>query len=368
MVERSVWDRLPDELIERVLALLPLSSVLRCRCVCKQWNSLLKSDSFLDLWAEISPRNLWFLVYHTHISVAAFSPRAHRWNNLPLYQWCALDPTQVFLLASSGGLLCFRNRSFDCPTLIVCNPVTSSHRVLPSMSQIREIDIVGMVADKDSHSYQILVTGTAEPASSESITELYDSRTGRWTYHCRSTQEFLQFWYVVHAIWHDGSFYCLATPVNTSQGYRLIAYRMENRSWVDLNVKMPPGDLRCLSLVLCGGRLLLTGKIVEDYVTRSICIWELMWESLEWVEIGSMPDYVLKDIHSPNSILIQCQGHGDLLCFSTHRGWQSILYNLTDLTWVWVPENNACGGSPCQAIGRNNLVGLPYEPSLSARV
>ncbi|XP_077213400.1 F-box/kelch-repeat protein At5g15710-like [Tasmannia lanceolata] len=368
MVERSFWYRLPEEITEKILAFLPIPSIFLCRSVCKHWNSLLKSDSFLELWRTISPQNLWFLIYHTRHTIAAFSPSSHQWNNLPLFDRCSLDSSQVLLLASSGGLLCFRNRNSDYPTLIICNPVTSSHRILPEMPQIRYIDIVGMVADKPSGSYRILVTGTSEPACSESITEVYDSRTGEWAHHCRSGQEFLQFWYEVHAIWHAGFFYCLGTPVNTSLGYRLIAYDLEKRNWVDLNVRMPPGDLRCPSLVICKGRLLLAGKIVEDYLIKSICIWELRWESLRWVKVGSMPDDILRKIHSPHSILIQCQGHGDLLCFSTHRGWQSIIYNLLDQSWKWLPENEICGRSQFQAMGRNNLVGLPYEPSLSARV
>ncbi|XP_043713062.1 F-box/kelch-repeat protein At5g15710-like [Telopea speciosissima] len=364
MVERgAVFNQLPEELTERILAHLPISTIFRCRCVCKHWNKLLNTNSFLESWGEFSPKDVWFLVYHTRRTVAAYSPRSGWWNNLPLFDRCSLDSSQVLLLASSGGFLCFRNRNSDYPTLIVCNPVTRTHRVLPEMPQIRYIDIVGMVADRVSGSYTILVTGTPEPTCNESITEVYDSRTQRWEQHCRSQQEFLQFWYEVHAIWHDGFFYCLATPLNTSQGYRLIAYDMKKREWMDLNVKMPSGDLRCPSLLICRGKLLLAGKIVEDYLIRSICIWEL--ENLKWVKVVEMPDEVLKKIHSPHSVLIQCQGHGDLLCFSTHRGWQSIIYDLSERAWNWLPENDV---SKSQAMGRNNLVGLPYEPSLCARV
>ncbi|KAF5195702.1 F-box/kelch-repeat protein [Thalictrum thalictroides] len=370
-MKKNLFNRLPEELTERIIAKLPISSVFDCRCVCKQWYKLLKSNSFLELWNQISPRDLWFLVYHTCRIVAAYSPTSGNWNNLPLYDRCSLDSSQVLLLASSGGLLCFRNRNSDYPTLIVCNPVTSSYRILPDMPQVRYIDIVGMIAMSSStaaDSYKILVTGTSEPASNESITEVYDSRTGIWEQQCCSDQEFLQFWYEVHAIWHDGFFYCLATPLNTSQGYRLIAYDMEKRVWVDLNVKMPFGDIRCPSLLICQGKLYLAGKIVEDYLIRSICIWKLNLEKLRWVKVVEMPDEVLKKIHSPHSVLIQCQGHGDLMCFSTHRGWQSIIYNFVERSWHWLPENEICVRSKSQAMGRNNLVGLLYEPSLSARV
>ncbi|KAF9599795.1 hypothetical protein IFM89_001741 [Coptis chinensis] len=359
------FNELPEELTERIFARLPISAVFNLRSVCKSWEKQLTSKSYLRLWNEIGNRDLWFLVYHTNRMIAAYSSKSEKWNNIPLYDRCSLDSSQVLLLASSGGLLCFRNRNSDYPTLIVCNPVTSTHRVLPDLPQVRYIDIVGMVASGDY--YKILITGTTEPTSNDSITEVYDSRTGVWEQHSCSEEEFLFFWYEVHAIWHDGFFYCLATPLNTSQGYRLIAYDMEKRVWIDLNVKMPFGDIRCPSLLICKGKLYLAGKIVEDYLIKSICIWELDMDKLKWVKVVEMPDEVLKKIHSPHSVLIQCQGYGDLMCFSTHRGWQSIIYNFTERTWHWLPENDLCGRSKSQ-VGRNNLVGLLYEPSLSARV
>ncbi|KAF5184677.1 hypothetical protein FRX31_025736, partial [Thalictrum thalictroides] len=40
--------------------------------------------------------------------------------------------------------------------------------------------MIAMSSSTAADSYKILVTGTSEPASSESITEVYDSRTGFW--------------------------------------------------------------------------------------------------------------------------------------------------------------------------------------------
>ncbi|KAF3789981.1 F-box/kelch-repeat protein [Nymphaea thermarum] len=368
MVERSVWYSLPEEVAERIFSYLPIASVLRCRCVCRSWNSLLNSRSFLELWGRVSPRDFFFLVYHNSQLVAAYSPSSGRWNNLPIFDRCSLDPGRVLLLASSGGLLCFRNRNSDYPTLIVCNPVTGTSRVLPEMLRVRYIDIVGMVADKASNSYRVLVTGTTEPTSNESITEVYDSRVEGWIHHGFSKLDFLQVWYEVHAIWQNGSFYCLATPVNTARGYRFICYNLERRQWLDLNVKMPSSDIRSPSLVVCGDKMLLTGKIVVDYFIRSICIWELNWGNLKWVRVGEMPEDELTKIMSPYSVLLQCQGLNDLMCFSTHRGWQSIIYDLSERRWQWLPENDAYEKNHTVAMGRNSLVGLPYEPSLSAKV
>eukprot|EP00249_Psilotum_nudum_P024104 c29092_g1_i8 orf=2647-3723(+) len=326
----SDWDKLPQELAERVLACLPVASVFQCRSVCKKWMSILTSSSFLDLWAK------------------------------------------VLLMASSGGLLCFRSRNTEFTTLTVCNPVTKTFRVLPDMLQIRYIDILGMVADRNSNSYKILVTGTTESSVGYSITELYDSSTESWVHHCHSERDCLQFWYEVHAIWCEGFFYCLTMmPISSTQGYRLLAYDMQQKDWFDLSVKIPSNNLRCPSLLACQGRLLLTGKIVVENTIKSVCIWELDRISLKWKEIDSMPAFILNKIHVPHFLVIQCFGNSDLICFSRYRGSQSVMYDLSRKTWHWIPDNNVCKERKAQdttALDRNNLVGMSFEPSLASKV
>lgn len=370
-VHLNVWDKLPQELAERVFALLSVSSVFQSRCVCKKWRVVLSSSSFLNLWVKISPKASWFLVYHNSHGFAAFSPISNSWNNIPVFSRCALDPRQVLLMASSGGLLCFKSRSTEYPTLTVCNPVTKCLRVLPDMLQIRYIDILGMVADKSNNSYKILVTGTTESSVCNSITEVYDSVTGCWVHHCSSGKEFLQFWYEVHAIWCEGSFYCLTMPISSTQGYRLLAYSMLQKDWCDLDVQMPSKDLRCPSLLACQGRLLLTGKIVIENSIKSVCIWELERGTLKWKEIDSMPSTILSKIHVPYFLVIQCYGNSDLICFSRHRGWQSVIYDLAQKTWHWIPDNKVCKERKAQdatTLDRNNLIGMSYEPNLGANV
>lgn len=370
-VSHSVWDKLPQELAERVFTLLPVSSVFHCRCVCKKWRLILSSNNFLNLWCKMSPKESWFLVYHNSHGLAAFSPISNSWNNIPVFSRCSLDSRQVLLTASSGGLLCFRSRNTEYPILTVCNPVTKCQRVLPDLLQIRYIDILGMVADISSHSYKILVTGTTESRVGNSITEIYDSLTGCWVHHCNSEQDFLQFWYEVHAIWCEGSFYCLTMPISSTQGYRLLAYNMLQKNWCDLNVQMPSKDLRRPSLLACQGRLLLAGKIVIDNSIKSVCIWELDRGTLKWREIDSMPSCVLSKIHVPYFLVIRCYGNTDLICFSRHRGWQSVIYDLSRKTWHWIPDNKACKerkASDSTPDGNNNLVGMSFEPNLVANV
>lgn len=366
----SVWDDLPQELAEKVFAQLPVASIFQCRSVCKKWRQVLTGRTFLELWAKVSPQASWFLVYNNSHGFAAFSPSSSSWSNIPVFSRCSLDPQRVLLMASSGGLLCFRTRNTKYASLVVCNPVTNCSRALPDMLQIRYIDILGMVAEKATNSYKILVTGATDLDVANSVTEVYDSLTGRWHHHCNSQQDFLQFWCEVQAVWCNGSFYCLTMPVSSTRGFRLLVHNMLQKEWCNVRVEIPSGDLRCPSLLACQGRLLLAGKIVVENTVKSVRIWELDQVASKWKEIASMPSSILVKIHIPYFLGIQCYGNSDLICFSRHRGWQSVMYDMSLKTWQWMPENKAYRGRKGLngVLDRNNLIGMAYEPNLVANV
>ena len=371
------WEKLPDELTEKVFSHLSVLAISESRCVCKKWHRILSSPTFLKLWARsrktiISHREeeSWFLVYKNCHGVASFSPNSSKWRSIPLFARCCLDPKNVNLVASSGGLLCFRTRNTEQTNLVICNPVTNQTKTLPSMLQIRYIDIVGMVFHRSSNAYQILVTGAIESVAPYSITEVYDSATGCWDHHCSSEQEFLQFWCEVHAIWCNGSFYCLTMPISSTRGFRILVHDMVQRKWCDLGVEMPSKDLRCPSLLSCLGKLLLAGKIVVNRSMKNVCIWELDLCTRKWKEIASMPSLLIRSINVPHFLGMRCYSNSNLVCFSGHRSWQSVMYDLSRKTWQWMPENKVFRGSktPNDVRDRNNLIGIAFEPDLVANV
>lgn len=54
VMDEHLWRHFPEDLIERVLALLPTASFFRFRKVCKKWNSIMESSSFLKLCSQVS--------------------------------------------------------------------------------------------------------------------------------------------------------------------------------------------------------------------------------------------------------------------------------------------------------------------------
>ena len=61
-----IWSKLPQRLLDRVIAFLPPPAFFRARCVCKRWYALLFSNTFLELYLQVSPHQHWFLFFKHH--------------------------------------------------------------------------------------------------------------------------------------------------------------------------------------------------------------------------------------------------------------------------------------------------------------
>ncbi|KAJ7562067.1 hypothetical protein O6H91_03G054000 [Diphasiastrum complanatum] len=59
----ELWERLPDDLLEMVLARLPLSNLLCLRAVCKKWRDLVAFDHFRHLRAATLCGSRYWLAF-----------------------------------------------------------------------------------------------------------------------------------------------------------------------------------------------------------------------------------------------------------------------------------------------------------------
>ncbi|KAJ7536660.1 hypothetical protein O6H91_12G076700 [Diphasiastrum complanatum] len=355
----SAWVKLPDELLERVLSFLPVCSILQCRCVCVRWKVILSSHSFFSHWNEVAALVPWFLMFRSGGVLSAYSPSIDLWHDLPLSLGFALSA----VVASAGGLLCLRSSAISgAAHLAVSNPLTSSSRVLPELSRIRSPFIIGMVADQQTNTYKILVSGTATHSFCKDIlTEIFDSATGSWDYHGWSDLEALQECSGMRALWIDGSFYCLSIPL-----YQVLSYDMQQKQWKNLiNLKAPISSLYSASLLACNGRLVLAGKINSKTSTQSeraknICIWELEGGTSTWLKAKAVPGTdQWKFLDSLAYFLMLQQRRGtDSVCFNSWCRWRTLMYDTSQGSWRWLPDH--CGSF------REKFNGLTYEPSFLA--
>eukprot|EP00250_Pteridium_aquilinum_P006206 c16173_g1_i1 orf=219-1355(+) len=128
----SFWNNAPDELIARIISLLPCSSIYLSRGVCRRWRSIVWSPLFMSLCKQWSrPRKPWLLEFQQQMynQAWAFDLDGQQWFHLNFF----FLPENAIILASSRGLVCLGRMSTEGYTLYVCNPVTRIWRQLPPL-------------------------------------------------------------------------------------------------------------------------------------------------------------------------------------------------------------------------------------------
>ncbi|KAH8931741.1 hypothetical protein BDL97_19G037500 [Sphagnum fallax] len=191
-MEEKIWRKLPQELLERILASLPLPSLLRLCTVCKCWNSLFMSPKFLelrtDLFCSQKPCYLMsaFVVQKT-VGFAFFNPVFKIWHQMlmPGSLWAEGQHNnshhQPALVASDSGLLLLGFGEPQVPyvydSYVVCNPVTGAVKKVPPVQSVGLRSCIGFLANSSAKTFKIItawnVTGTMDLT-----TEIYDSATG----------------------------------------------------------------------------------------------------------------------------------------------------------------------------------------------
>lgn len=206
----NIWSKLPDEVMDLVLAWLPLSAFFRMRCVCKKWNHIISSPNFLDTYSRVPFRTAFFLHLirvNGVLMAACHDPVVNRWQRLPLDS----IPVNAYIHGGAGGLFCCQRVVNAFLVLSVCNPLTKRWRDLPPMPNLNTATcFVKMVAQASDNNYKIVRVGQLQPlppvrnngARIELCTEVYDSATDAWTpvEHTPTDLRFIQVWFATTLI------------------------------------------------------------------------------------------------------------------------------------------------------------------------
>ncbi|KAG2400504.1 F-box/kelch-repeat protein [Vigna angularis] len=114
-MDPRIWSKLPPDVVEHILLLLPLKTLLNLRSTCKAFSSLLFSPSFVSKHSpssssSSSPFSSFLLLSHPQC------PLYFRLYDSNLSSWRTVSPSLPFsssfsLASSSGGLFCLLNPS-----------------------------------------------------------------------------------------------------------------------------------------------------------------------------------------------------------------------------------------------------------------
>ncbi|XP_021750852.1 probable F-box protein At1g14315 [Chenopodium quinoa] len=126
---------LPTELIIEILSKLPVKTLLRFLCVCKSWNSLIKSPNFINIHLNqtlISNSDRHLLLFYPSLRSAELDLHYNQLSFSEIHH--PLQPHNLSLFGSCNGIVCLSDNSNS--DVVLFNPLTKSHRKLklPSVS------------------------------------------------------------------------------------------------------------------------------------------------------------------------------------------------------------------------------------------
>lgn len=348
-----IWDKLPNDLHARIVACLPIHSIIQSKAVCHDWYHMITSQSFKRLQQQVpSQDKAWLFMcssFNCRENSCAYNPILKKWHIIPL---TFLPENMRFPLIAVGGLLFIKGAAKDLngrsACFAVCNPITRTWFVLPSMMRGRLNCLVGVFEDLDTGSFKVVVAGgTSECGGDyECTTEVYDSLTNSWCITGTVPREYT----VKITVWTSKTVFCMGSLycLTSARPYNIMAYDMKKGVWEE--VKIPQPDvLFCSFLMRRRERLLLVGGAGCERVGQRVHIWELRndndWENNLakqcWVEIERMPTHHFQMICKGKADFdLKCAGSGDMLYFFKDSHSEMLLCDLSKspTTWSWLPN------------------------------
>lgn len=329
---------LPEEVVDRIQAYLPVSAYFRSRMVSKRWHASLYAPSFAEVRMQVHPREAWLFIlsYRRCRNWSyAYDPAFDKWHKVPL---SFLPPDFMYPTAATGGLLCIRAYVDGDQVLSVCNPLLKSWRALAPWQEDRIDPVIGIHVNPDARAYKIVAVGSYE---SGATTEVYDSRSNRWAVAGALPRK-MSF---ARSAFCNGLFYCMTSGPPDA----LLAYDMERGAWRVVPVPRPT-SLWYGDLVEHAGRLLLVGALRVDQAFEGVRIWRLHHDDdatpPEWVELETMPDRLFKEFFRKGKMFysFQCVASGSLLYLHVKKTSRVLLCDLSRRppTWRWLPASPAC--------------------------
>ncbi|KAG6642377.1 hypothetical protein I3843_09G133600 [Carya illinoinensis] len=387
-MDRRIWSKLPQRLLDRVLAFLPPPAFFRARSVCKRWYALLFSDSFLELYLQVSPRHHWFLFFK-HKTLKSyiyrgsgggdgdnrgpcegylFDPIDIAWHRLSF----ALVPSGFSPASSSGGLVCWVSDEAGPKSIILCNPILGSLTQLPPTLRPRLFPSIGLTVNPSSIDITVAGDDMISPYAVKNLTAENFHMDGGGFYSIWGTTSSLPRLCSLESgrmVYVGGKFYCM-----NYNPFSVLAHDVAANIWCKIQAPMRR-FLRSPSLVESRGNLLLVAAVEKSKlnVPKSLRLWDLQACGTTWVEVERMPQQLyiqFAELEGGNGF--DCVGHGDFIVIMIRGSDKALLLDVCEKRWLWIPPcpySQEGGGGSSSNNGRNGeLHGFAYEPRLATPV
>ncbi|MQL84972.1 hypothetical protein Taro_017474 [Colocasia esculenta] len=359
---------LPDDLLERILAYLPTTSIFRAGCVCKRWNEIVKSRRFLWNLSVTQSQKPWYFMFTCNDAAAgyAYDPVLRKWYgglDLPCIE------NSNWFVSSSCGLLCFMDND-SRSRLFVCNPITKEWKRLsdPPGGKFSDYSALSIHVDRATRNYTIGVVKSKQVPGDffrwDLSIHVYNSMTKFWA---TSIKEILAGWRGGdESVICNGVLYCLiyCTGVvgNTEIRHSLVMYDLSTRSSHTslLRSSIPvPCSLTCGRLMNLKERLVMVGGIGKQDrpdIIKGIGIWEL--DKKVWREVSRMPHRFFQGFGEFDDVFAS-SGTDDLIYIQSYGAPALLVFDMNQKQWKWSLKCPVTKRFPLQL-----FTGFCFEPRL----
>ncbi|KAK9276689.1 hypothetical protein L1049_006225 [Liquidambar formosana] len=334
---------LPDDLLERILAYLPLASIFKAGCVCKKWNEIIRSRRFLwNISTILGPKPWYFMFTSSDEPVGhVYDPMVPKWYSFELPD----IGISSWFIASSCGLVCFMDND-SRSELYVFNPITKSRKKLkePPDSKFSDYSTLAMSVDRSSHSYTVTVIRSNQAPGDfiqwDLSLHVYYSETMTWVSHVAET---LTGWRGGDdSVICGGLLYFLVHSTRgmgwTGNRHGLVSYNLSGQSSGDalINSFIPvPCPLTCGRLMNLKDKLVMVGGIGRKDrlgIIKGIGIWVL--NGRDWEEVSRMPHKFFQGFGELDDVFAS-SGSNDFIYIQSYGGPALAVFDMHLKQWKW---------------------------------
>ncbi|KAJ4840027.1 hypothetical protein Tsubulata_029509 [Turnera subulata] len=245
--------RLPPEIMEEILALLPIQSIYRFRSVSKSWSSFLVSVNFHKLRLKSTQPEITKLLYLDPKGIVISDYRAGV-KTPTITNLCYPPPPAdlgpgrkcPYLVGSCNGLVCLE---YAKDYIVVWNPFTASYRPLPAISLQYScyLRTYSFGYDSASHDYKVLLA-TRHTGNGVRL-YIFSLKTGSWKKVENPDDTYLKCigpW--PHGLFLNGALYWETRVMGLSTVKKIFAFDLGKEKFYDVT-KSPDYGYHSLGVV-----------------------------------------------------------------------------------------------------------------------
>ncbi|KAG0447610.1 hypothetical protein HPP92_028258 [Vanilla planifolia] len=380
------FDELSQDLLERVLSWLPVSSFLRLRSVCRRWNSVASSASFLIACSRIPHRNPWFLmVDHELNHSVVYDASEGNWKNLlhPSVVNQSHQPGRI-AVAASGGLVCFRDASAG---YTICNLVTGAGRHLPAAPTAHPLRAIAMFSSLHKDSYKVAILSGE---SSHLCFRIFNSENNHWEDEVSLSRkagnspdtDTVSGGEAVYFLSKSGELLAtnmqrnpskeFSSVVTAEDGEETVYFLGHSGTVISCNLTrsvfheyprlLPIFSEYSIDVVVCKGEMMVV-VLSEFLETASLRVWRFSKGRGVWEQVAAMPPAMSHEFYGKRAD-INCAGCADVIfvCLSCSGYSNYVMLNVVKDEWIELPKP-LVKGKPMEFVSA-----LCFEPRLETSV